>query len=121
MTIHDYYGQKNGLLVLSMFLFYFCSRFIYNLIKSRKTWKYITLKPESLRKCWLGLIACPHRWTACMKKTGKRNRGNEWTTRMSACALKSLHVPCRLSGIPDGWHSPKSRGKSTTGRRTWKS
>lgn len=23
MTIHDYYGQKNGLLVLSMFLFYF--------------------------------------------------------------------------------------------------
>lgn len=33
MTIHDYYGQKNGLLVLSMFLFYFCSRFIYNLIK----------------------------------------------------------------------------------------
>ena len=27
----------------------------------------------------------------------------------------------KLSGIPDGWHSPKSNGKSTTGRRTWKS
>lgn len=55
MTIHDYYGQKNGLLVLSMFLFYFCSRFIYNLIKSRKTWKYITLKPRSLKTSWTGL------------------------------------------------------------------
>ncbi len=55
------------------------------------------------------------------KKQGKRNRESEWITRMSACALTSLHVPCRLSGIPDGWHSPKSNGKSTTGQRTWKS
>lgn len=46
MTIHDYYGQKNGLLVLSMFLFYFCSRFIYNLIKSRKTWKLYYIEAE---------------------------------------------------------------------------
>ena len=60
----------------------------------------------------------------------EKNRENQcfvmWVTadrnlRMSACALTSLHVPCRLSGIPDGWHSPKSNGKSTTGRRTWKS
>ena len=28
-----------------------------------------------------------------MKKTGKRNRESEWITRMSACALTSLHVP----------------------------
>ena len=117
MTIHDYYGQKNGLLVLSMFLFYFCSRFIYNLIKSRKTWKYITLKPESLRKCWLGLIACPHRWTACMKKTGKRNRESEWITRMSAYVLTSPHELYRLSGIPESWHTRKSSIKSTTKRR----
>ena len=26
-----------------------------------------------------------------------------------------------LSAQVDGWHSPKSNGKSTTGRRTWKS
>ena len=117
MTIHDYYGQKNGLLVLSMFLFYFCSRFIYNLIKSRKTWKYITLKPRSLKTSWTGLRIYPLMWITFVRRQKRKSSVNEWITRMSAYVLPSPHELYRLSGIPESWHTRKSSIKSTTKRR----
>ena len=117
MTIHDYYGQKNGLLVLSMFLFYFCSRFIYNLIKSRKTWKYITLKPRSLKTSWTGLRIYPLMWITFVRRQKRKSSVNEWITRMSAYVLTSPHELYRLSGIPESWNTRKSSIKSTTKRR----
>lgn len=46
-----------------------------------------------------------------MRETAVRNPESDWTARMSACALTSRRVPCRLSAIPDGWRSPRLQRK----------
>lgn len=64
---------------------------------------------------------CPHVWTDCMRETAVRNPESDWTARMSACALTSRRVPCRLSAIPDGWRSPASSASSITSPGMWRS
>ena len=60
-------------------------------------------------------------WTDCMRETAVRNPESDWTARMSACALTSRRVPCRLSAIPDGWRSPASSASSITSPGMWRS
>lgn len=86
-----------------------------------KIWKYATSRPVSLRGCWRAPRTCPHVWTDCMRETAVRNPESDWTARMSACALTSRRVPCRLSAIPDGWRSPASSASSITSPGMWRS
>mgnify|MGYP001754504845 CR=1 FL=1 len=58
---------------------------------------------------------------SCMRETAVRNPESDWTARMSACALTSRRVPCRLSAIPDGWRSPASSASSITSPGMWRS
>lgn len=55
------------------------------------------------------------------ERTAVRNPESDWTARMSACALTSRRVPCRLSAIPDGWRSPASSASSITSPGMWRS
>ncbi|MSL30633.1 hypothetical protein GKE84_25525 [Escherichia coli] len=84
-------------------------------------WKYITLKPVSLTGCWDVSKVYRHAWTGCMRKMRIKGLVSDWTVRMSACALTSLPVPCRLSAIPDGWRSPASSASSITSPGMWRS